>query len=143
MFENRLIFDTIVGSQAYGTNLPDSDEDSVAIAIPTEEYFYSYRRFDQSVQKTSDGGDRVIYNLVKMVQLMKDDNPNCMDILFTPERCITLNTKYWKAITDIRDLFLSKKIKYTYCGYAYSQAVKLSILLEHQERLLTMQYRRL
>jgi len=127
MFENRLIFDTIVGSKAYGTNLPDSDTDTVAIAIPTEEYFYSYRRFDQSTGKTHDGGDRVIYNLVKMVQLMKDDNPNCLDILFAPERCKLLVTKWWASITNIKDLFLSKKVKYTYCGYAYSQIQRIKV----------------
>jgi predicted nucleotidyltransferase len=127
MFENRLIFDTIVGSRAYGTNLPDSDTDTVAIAIPTEEYFYSYRRFDQSTGKTSDGGDRVIYNLVKTVQLMKDCNPNMIELLFSPERCVQLNTKYWQAFIDIRDLFLSKKCKFTYAGYAFSQVSRIKV----------------
>jgi hypothetical protein len=116
--EQRVIFDTVVGSQAYGTNTELSDEDTVAVCIPTIEYFYSFQRFEQVVCKNP---DRTIYDLRKVVNLMLDNNPNCLDLLFAPERCIRKMTPYWERILAIRDEFVSKKCKHTFSGYSHAQ----------------------
>ena len=123
--EKRLIFDTVTGSQAYGTNHKDSDVDTVAICIPTEEYFYSSSRFEQVVYKN--GQDRVIYDLRKAVGLMADNNPNMLDLLFAPERCVRKITPYWERVIDIRDKFISKRCRHTFSGYATAQLERIKV----------------
>lgn len=120
--EERKIFDTIVGSQAYGTNRPDSDRDTVGVCVPTEEYFYTSKRFEQANYKEF---DRTIYDVRKIIGLMADNNPNCLDLLFTPERCILTTTKYWQLIRDNSDKFISKKCKFTFSGYSIAQLERI------------------
>lgn len=120
--EGRRIFDTIVGSQAYGTSRPDSDEDTVAVCVPLEEYFFSSKTFEQVNYSET---DRVIYCVRKMIRLMADNNPNCLDILFTPERCIKKTTKYWDLIRENSSRFVSKKCKFTFSGYAVAQLARI------------------
>ena len=38
----KLIFETIIGSNLYGTNTEESDVDIRGVFIPSEEYFYSF-----------------------------------------------------------------------------------------------------
>lgn len=120
--EGRRIFDTVVGSQAYGTNRPESDEDTVAVCIPLEEYFFSSKTFEQANYSVT---DRVIYCVRKAIRLMADNNPNMLDLLFTPERCVKLSTKYWEMIKENSDKFISKKCKFTFSGYAIAQLERI------------------
>ena len=120
--EGRRIFDTVVGSQAYGTSRPESDEDTVAVCIPTEEYFFSSKSFEQVNYSVT---DRVIYCVRKAIRLMADNNPNMLDLLFTPERCVKLKTKYWEMIESNSSKFISKKCKFTFSGYAIAQLERI------------------
>lgn len=116
---NHAIFETIVGSHAYGTNMPDSDIDRVGVMVPGMEYFIGLKR----INEFSDfgGEDRKFYEVRKAVSLMLENNPNMMDLLWVPERCIQTMTPYWKKILSVRDSFLSKKCRYTFSGYAIAQ----------------------
>jgi hypothetical protein len=74
--------------------------------------------------------DRVIYNLSKFVELCVRANPNIVELLFVPEEFTTFSTKKWEQIRRNASLFLSKKVKYTFTGYAFSQ---LNALRRHRE----------
>jgi len=115
----RTIFETVVGSRAYGTFHADSDYDKSGVMIPGKEYFYGLNRFEQ-FQGFPDE-DRTIYDIRKALRLISDNNPNCMDLLWAPERCITVLTPYWDAIRQQRELFVSKRCRYTFTGYAIAQ----------------------
>lgn len=115
---DNIIFETGVGSRAYGTNNEDSDHDRAGIMIPGKEYFLGLKRVEQYQDFET---DRVIYNLRKALKLMMDNNPNMLDLLWAPERCIIKTTEHWDKIQENRDLFLSKKVRYTYSGYAIAQ----------------------
>jgi hypothetical protein len=127
--EQRKIVDVIVGSRAYGTNNPDSDEDTVAVCLPTIEYFLGYRKFEQVVYKAIPGvqDDRTIYDLRKIVGLILDNNPNCMDILFTADRCIKYITPYWERIRELKSEFVSKKARFTFSGYGFAQLERIKL----------------
>lgn len=112
------IFRGIVGSQAYGTSTPESDQDEAGIMIPGKEFFYGLKKFEQF---TSHDPDIVIYNFTKAINLIADNNPNMMDLLFLPERCVLKTSKPWQKVIDNSNLFISKRCKYTYSGYAMSQ----------------------
>lgn len=117
--ENRTIFLTVVGSRAYGTNREDSDYDQAGVMIPGKEYFYGFDRFDQF--NGFPGVDKTIYDIRKILKLIADNNPNCLDLLFVPDRCIMKTTPYWDIFRENRDFFISKKCRWTFSGYATAQ----------------------
>lgn len=116
--EHHKIFECIIGSTAYGTNTPESDIDESGVMIPDISYFYGLNRFDQYQDYDN---DKTIYDFRKIIRLISENNPNCLDLLYCPDRCIKFITPYWQKVMDNKDLFLSKKCFYTYSGYAYAQ----------------------
>jgi predicted nucleotidyltransferase len=129
--KEHTIYECIVGSQAYGTNNSHSDIDEAGVMIPGKEFFLGFDHFNQF-----DGypnKDKTIYDIRKILKLIADNNPNCIDLLFVPERCIKTITPYWEKILENRDLFVSKKARWTYAGYAHAQFERI---LVHRKFLL-------
>jgi predicted nucleotidyltransferase len=120
----NIIFSTITGSKAYGTNTKDSDTDTRGVAIIDNKnlYFGFLNSFEQYEDKVN---DTVIYGIQKAMRLMSDCNPNMLELPFVEERFWLKSTPYWNRIIDSRDLFLSKKVRFTYSGYAYSQLKRI------------------
>lgn len=118
--EKTIIFETLFGSQMYGTSTPESDTDYRGVCIPPldvrNNLFHGFEQAD-----SFPGQDRCIYSLAKFFKLCADGNPNIIELLFSPEMAWkTVNAK-WLDILAHKDIFLSKKIKYTFTGYAFSQ----------------------
>lgn len=129
--EDHTIFECIVGSQAYGTDNEFSDFDYSGVMIPGKEYFLGLKRFEQF--QGYQGVDKTIYDIRKALELVADNNPNMLDLLHTPERCIVKMTKYWERIIENKSLFVSKRIRYTFSGYAIAQ---LNRIKTHRKFLL-------
>ena len=127
---DHTIMRCIIGSQAYGTSTPESDQDVAGVMIPGKEFLYGTKRFDQFQTHEP---DLTIYSFVKAVSLITDNNPNMMDLLCIPTRCILKMTKYWDKIMANSHLFISKRCKFTYSGYAISQ---LNRIKTHRKYLL-------
>lgn len=127
----RVIFETVVGSRAYGIHTPESDYDKNGVMIPGREYFYGFDRFEQ--YRDFPGEDKVIYDIRKALKLISDNNPNMMDLLWVPQRCIIKTTPWWNRILEKRDLFVSKRCRYTFSGYAIAQ---LNRIKTHRKFLL-------
>lgn len=72
-----------------------------------------------------EGLDVCIYSLTKFVRLAAACNPSILELLFIQEQDILFLTPAWIALRRHRDLFLSKRVKYTYSGYAISQLKKI------------------
>jgi len=124
----RTIFLTVVGSRAYGIHREDSDYDQAGVMIPPGKYFYGLDKFEQfkNFPETDDVKDKVIYDIRKAIYLIADNNPNMLDLLYVPERCIRILKPEWKVIMDNRDLFISKKCRHTYSGYAFAQLRRIN-----------------
>lgn len=120
---DRTIFCTVHGSQAYGTSLPTSDTDVKGVVVPPKEYYFSHdRKFEQAEQVEP---DMVIYSLQKFVNLASNCNPNIIEVLFTdPEHWIKV-TPVGQKLYENRHLFLSKKAKHTFSGYAMAQLKRI------------------
>jgi len=129
--EEHTIFETIIGSQAYGISTPESDVDRSGVMIPGRDYFLGLQKFEQF--QGFPGEDRTIYDIRKALGLVADNNPNMLDLLYVPSRCILKMTPYWEKVMDKASLFLSKKARYTFSGYAIAQ---LSRLKTHRAYLL-------
>ena len=128
--EKHTIFECVIGSQAYGISTPESDVDKSGVMIPGKEYFYGLKRFEQFQGYA--GEDKTVYNIKKAIALIAENNPNMLDLIFIPERCILKITPYWQRVLDNAHLFISKKCKFTFSGYAISQ---LNRIKTHREYL--------
>ena len=69
--------------------------------------------------------DLVVFNLSKFVRLAADANPNILELLFLDEEDILYQREAWKKLREHRRMFLSKKTKHTYTGYAMSQLKRI------------------
>lgn len=125
-----IILEAISGSHAYGMNTPESDIDYKGIClIPDRKLFYGKQVFEQQDNGwTNDKGepiDKVIFHLPKFLSLASQANPNIIELLYTdPQFIISINDIGQKLI-DNRELFLSKKARHTFSGYAFSQLMRI------------------
>lgn len=116
-----LVFKCIAGSYAYGTQidgLSDKDERSLFIAPPSH-ILSCYKKVDQ-IEGSGDE-DTVAYELRKFMKLAAENNPNISELLWCDESDILFQDWPYQELRKNRHLFLSKKSKYTYLGYAYQQ----------------------
>jgi len=128
--QNNLIFMFMRGSQAYGTNNDESDEDFGGICLPTQDVILGLKQFEQEEQWVDENGEKVdksVYNVVKALDLLSKTNPNIIDFVFAPEHCILYSTPEWEKVIAIRDSFISKKAKWAYQGYAEAQLNRIKM----------------
>lgn len=119
----RTIYITRHGSHAYGLNTPESDLDLRGIAIPPKEYFLGFlKRFEQAESKDP---DLTIHDIRKFFALAADCNPNIIEMLWSDEEDHLLVTPVGKKLLDARALFLSRKAKSTFSGYAIAQLKRI------------------
>lgn len=125
--KDNIIFMTVVGSQAYGTSLPESDIDRRGICILPDASYYAGIGMNMFEQKENwdDGSDTVVYDIRKALKLMADANPNMLDILFVPPNCWERTSNAWDRILEHKQAFLSKRARYTYTGYAFAQLKRI------------------
>lgn len=132
-----------MGSVAYGCSSDTSDMDVYGFVMPPVDIIYPHkqdvifgfgdqgRRFDQWMEHhVNDPGaqkeyDFTIYSIVKYFQLCMDNNPNMVDSLFVPRRCILYSDDVGEFIREHRHVFLHKGCWHKFKGYAYSQLHKM------------------
>lgn len=122
--QERTLFLTEHGSQAYGTALPTSDVDYKGVCIPPAEYFHGFANtFEQAEWKKTP--DMVVYDIRKFFKLAADCNPSIIEVLFTSPGNHVMTSSLGERLLHNRDLFISKKAKFTFSGYAVSQMNKI------------------
>lgn len=129
--QKSTIFLTLVGSRAYGFHNQDSDYDYRGICIPPlNSYIGIIPKFNQIVDKITwkkfpdllpSDADLQIMEISKFVELAIQCNPSIIEILFSDESSIVFKHPIVQKLLDNRDLFLSKRVKARFCGYALSQ----------------------
>ena len=116
------------GSHAYGTNTPTSDLDVRGIMIPPSDYYLGMKRVEQ-YQEAGNGTetkpDLVVYELRKYLNLAADANPNILELLFCDDSDVLKLSPTGAKLRASRHLFLSKKARHTFSGYAMSQLKKI------------------
>jgi predicted nucleotidyltransferase len=135
MAKRNLILKVMVGSHLYGTETENSDKDYVGVFIPDKEYVLGLKECEQVEQRTnpSDSGHRndkddtdcTLYSLPKFIKLCAENNPNIIEILFANKNHIIHCNTYGEALIQNAPLFVSKKVKHRFLGYANSQKQKL------------------
>lgn len=114
-----IIFRAIAGSQAYGTNTPESDTDiRGAFIFPNE----AYLGLTEPVQQVSDKtNDVTFYSLKRMFELLSTANPNMVELLYLPDECVLEVHPIMAKLIENRHLFISKKTYHSHSGYAFAQ----------------------
>jgi predicted nucleotidyltransferase len=121
LVENGLIlFETIVGSQAYGTQTPTSDIDKKFVYILPQDYILGTGYVEQiNVNK-----DYVGWEIRRFLELMASNNPTVLELLNSPEDCIVSKHPLFDDILAHKDDFITKICKDSFGGYARQQIKK-------------------
>jgi len=123
------VFVALTGSRSYGTNSPDSDYDIRGIVIPRDKsyYFGFLKRFEQyegnfEIDDIIDN-ECTLFDLRKFIKLAVDCNPNIIELLYTNSGLYT--SPIYDELKENANLFLSKKAKHTFSGYAIAQLKRI------------------
>jgi hypothetical protein len=121
LVENGLIlFETIVGSQAYGTQTPTSDIDKKFVYILPMDSILGTGYVEQiNVNK-----DYVGWEIRRFLELMGSNNPTVLELLNSPEDCIVSKHELFDLILAHKDDFITKICKDSFGGYARQQIKK-------------------
>ncbi len=139
---SNIQYEVIHGSQAYGTNVDNSDLDIYGWCIPPRAFVFPYgsishiygfgtppatfEQFQQQHVETDETNyDMSIYSIVKFISLCMDNNPNMLDALFVPRDCILHITPIGEMVRDKRREFLHKGSYHKFKNYALSQIQKM------------------
>lgn len=118
--KHSLILVARAGSHSHGTSTPTSDLDFKGVAIPPREYFLGFvKKFEQAEQR--EPYDAVIYDIRKFFNLAADCNPSIIETLFVDESDLIWTSYEGILLRANAHLFLSRKAKHTFGGYAFSQ----------------------
>ena len=119
--EERRIFTCRAGSHAYGLNTATSDEDTRGVFVGSPSNVCGLF----PVEHVEYHGDYMVYELRKFVSLAKDCNPNIIELLYIHSDDVLFSTPLWERLRDARNLFLTKRAKHTFSGYAVAQLKKI------------------
>jgi predicted nucleotidyltransferase len=143
----NVMYETIMGSYAFGVATDTSDFDTVGFCIPPKDLvfphlaghiegfgrqkqkFTCYQKHHVFVQDDQGGKGREydlnIYSIVHYFNLCMENNPNMIASLFTPQECVLHSTTVANMVRDKRKLFLHKGCWHRFKGYAYNQLHKM------------------
>lgn len=120
--KDRIMFLTLGGSHAYGTNVATSDVDIRGCALNRPSDILGLTNFDQFVETNT---DTTVYGFNKLVHLLLDCNPNTIEMLGCKPDHYIFMTDLGREFIDNRSLFLSKRAVYSFGGYANQQLNRL------------------
>lgn len=117
-----LLFEAIVGSQAYGLSTPESDVDIKGVFLLPNDYLLVG---DYIPQISDEKNNITYYELNRFMELIKENNPNIIELLFSNDDMIQYCHPLFKNfILNNKEHFLTKKLEHTFGGYAISQIKK-------------------
>lgn len=136
-------YEVMTGSVSYAVSSDTSDMDITGFCIPPKDDIFphlrgeipgfggQHQRFDVWQQhhiedkESRQEYDFSIYSIVKFFQLAMENNPNMLDILFTPQRCVLYCSQVAQNVRDYRKMFLTKNSYHKLRGYSYAQLHKI------------------
>ncbi len=135
--KSNMCFEGLTGSVAYGCSSDTSDMDIVGFCIPPKNIIFPHldgyiegfgkkpNRFEvwqeHHVLAEEKEYDFSIYSIIKFMQLCMEGNPNMIDVLFLPQRCILYTNQIGQMIREARHSFLHKGCFPKFKGYIYAQ----------------------
>jgi predicted nucleotidyltransferase len=133
----NLLFLGYRGSQAHGMFVPKNDPNSIddidlmGIHFASMNHYLGFGRFkgedrEDYIASFPDEWDIVSYEFRKFVELLANNNPNVLSMLWLEPESILHTSEVWKKLVDNRHLFVSKLAGHSFAGYANSQLQKMT-----------------
>jgi len=141
--ENNVQLEVLMGSVAYGVSNDSSDMDVYGFVMQPKDWSFPHLRgeiadfstkgqtfqtwqqhhiIDKEARKEY---DLCFYSIERFFRLCMENNPNMVDALFVPRRCVLFSTPMAERVRENRKLFLHKGSFHKFKGYAYSQLHKM------------------
>ncbi|MEM1216942.1 MAG: nucleotidyltransferase domain-containing protein [Bacteroidota bacterium] len=117
--DGLILFECLSGSRAYGLEVEGSDTDIKGVFLLPRARYYG---FDYVPQVANATNDVVYYELGRFLDLLAKNNPTALEMLGTPAHKVR---KRHPLLADLQPaLFLSKRCKETFGGFAFTQIRK-------------------
>ena len=139
---DNVLFEGMTGSIAYGVTNDSSDMDIIGFCMPPKDTIFPHlrgeipgfgkpgERFEQfqqhHIKRNIKTYDITIYSIIKFFQLTMENNPNMVDALFLPRRCVLHSSLIYEKVRENRNIFLHKGCWHKFINYSFSQLSKLS-----------------
>jgi len=154
--ENNVQLEVMMGSVAYGVSNDSSDMDVYGVVMQPKDWSFPHLRGEipgfstrgQTFQtwqqhhindpEARKQYDLCFYSLERFFKLCMENNPNMIDALFVPRRCVLFSTPMAERIRENRNLFLHKGCWHKFKGYAYSQLHKMRTKKPEGKRIETV-----
>ena len=140
-FVTDTVYEVIMGSSAYGVSNNTSDIDVYAVCVPPKTMIFPHltgyipgfglppKDFEvfqkHHMMMDENEYDVSIHSIVKYFHLCAENNPNMIDSMFVPSRCIIYMNDVGEHMRLNRHIFLSKRIFDKMRGYAFAEFKKL------------------
>lgn len=139
-----------MGSEAYGVSTNKSDIDVYGFTVPPLDMVYPERAgyipefgtqpelFKQfqidHVLYNDNEYDFTVYNIVKFFEILRTGNPNIVETLFVPDRCVIYTSEIAEYVRSVRKMFLTKQYLYKTISYAVTQFNKIKTKNSNNEK---------
>lgn len=115
-----ILFETITGSQAHGTNTETSDIDKAFVYILPENDILGMRYTEQlKIHK-----DFMGYEIRRFLELLRKGNPTVLELLHSPEDCVLIKHPAFDLLLVEKNSFITESCEGAFFGYANQQRKK-------------------
>ena len=101
----HLMFLTIGGSHAYGTNVEGSDVDIRGVALNSKEDLLGLGEFEHRIDTAT---DTTVFSFNKIAKLLSNGNPNVLEMFGNSDDLVISYSPTTKLLMENKTLFLSK-----------------------------------
>lgn len=130
-YYDRVIYQCIIGSRAYGLSNEDSDIDRRGIYLPKAQDHWSL--FGVPEQIECESTQEAYWEYQKFLILALKANPNALECLYSP--LVERQELAVEPLLANRHIFLSQLIYQTFSGYVSSQFKKLQTDIRNQGQI--------
>nr|WP_237225492.1 nucleotidyltransferase domain-containing protein [Rubinisphaera sp. JC750] len=128
---DHVIFQCIIGSQAYGLADSESDVDRRGFYLPPAERHWSLYGVPEQLENHET--QEAYWEIQKFIILALKANPNVLECLYSP--LVERATPLAEELIAMREIFLSRLIYQTFNGYVISQFKKMQADIRNQGKV--------
>jgi predicted nucleotidyltransferase len=145
MAQRKIIFKCVIGSNLYGTNRADSDEDYMGVFLPSTEDLLGMQscpsewtenqKVTDSVRNGKGDVDCKFYSLQRFFELAASGQPAQREFFYIPDNKVIISTPEWELIKQNSNLFLSSNGLSAFIGFAKAQMDKTALKGENLKKI--------